>query len=399
MCRYCTLLWGIIWVFVVQFVVHIMEKVFIRLYKRKKNETKNLKVTINYHRARYHTRFNVDEKFFDKESQLILGGVPSYRTINKVLSEMVKRIEDRLAESPMSEKQFLEFCKREFEGNSTPKKAFVDYMDEFIATKTAPKTILAYRYTRSLVYEYDKGLTFESFNLKWLLGFETWMVKRGYMTNGRSIHLRNIRAVCNYCLDNEYTQVYPFRRFTIKNEETKKKSVSIEQIRRMVEMECDETRRQYVDCFMLMLYMRGINASDLFSLTEKNIEDDYIIYRRRKTGRLYHIKIEEEIRDILNRYKGEEHLLIWADTRRADWFMHEMSKQFDKMFSKHITSNSARHTWATIATDLGISKDVISSSLGHIIGSRVTEIYIDRQDQLKIDESNRRVIDYISEKK
>lgn len=52
-----------------------MEKVFIRLYKRKKNETENLRVTINYH-ARYFTRYNCDEKFFDKESQLILGGHP-----------------------------------------------------------------------------------------------------------------------------------------------------------------------------------------------------------------------------------------------------------------------------------------------------------------------------------
>ena len=114
-----------------------MEKVFIRLYKRNKSETENLKVTINYHRARYHTRYNVDEKFFDKESQLILGGVPSYRTINNVLAQMVERIEERLAISPMTEKQFLEFCKFEFEGKGKPKRVFIDYMDEFIATKNA----------------------------------------------------------------------------------------------------------------------------------------------------------------------------------------------------------------------------------------------------------------------
>lgn len=40
-----------------------------------------------------------------------------------------------------------------------------------------------------------------------------------------------IRAVFNYAIDEEITTLYPFRKFKIKKEETRKRSLTIEQIR------------------------------------------------------------------------------------------------------------------------------------------------------------------------
>ena len=60
-----------------------------------------------------------------------------------------------------------------------------------------------------------------------------------------------------------------------------------------------------------------------------------------------------------------------------------------------ISSYWARHTWATIAAELDIPKETISAALGHEIGSEVTSIYINF-DRKKIDEANRRVIDYLN---
>lgn len=53
-----------------------------------------------------------------------------------------------------------------------------------------------------------------------------------------------------------------------------------------------------------------------------------------------------------------------------------------------------RHTWATLAAYLEIPKETIAAALGH--GKKdVTDIYISF-DQNKIDEANRRVIDYLN---
>ena len=54
-----------------------------------------------------------------------------------------------------------------------------------------------------------------------------------------------------------------------------------------------------------------------------------------------------------------------------------------------------RHTWGTIAYELGISDDTISQALGHQgSGARVTEVYI-RRNMDKVDEANRRVLDWV----
>ena len=58
-----------------------------------------------------------------------------------------------------------------------------------------------------------------------------------------------------------------------------------------------------------------------------------------------------------------------------------------------LTSYYARHSWATIASKLGIQRDTIAKALGHG-EKRVTDIYIDF-DMSKVDEANRKVLDYI----
>lgn len=47
-----------------------------------------------------------------------------------------------------------------------------------------------------------------------------------------------------------------------------------------------------------------------------------------------------------------------------------------------------------MAASLDIPKETISAALGHEIGSRVTSIYIDF-DRRKVDEANRRVLDWV----
>ena len=58
-----------------------------------------------------------------------------------------------------------------------------------------------------------------------------------------------------------------------------------------------------------------------------------------------------------------------------------------------ISSYWMRHTWATIAAQLEIPKETIAAALGHG-GNSVTDIYIDF-DRRKIDEANRKVIDFV----
>lgn len=98
---------------------------------------------------------------------------------------------------------------------------------------------------------------------KWLSNFESWMAESGMKVNAYSIHLRNIRAVFNYAIDEEITTLYPFRKYKIKKEETRKRALSVEQLRLLRDYPCEEFEKKYRDIFMLIVYLVGINIGDL----------------------------------------------------------------------------------------------------------------------------------------
>lgn len=305
---------------------------------------------------------------------------------------------------------------------------FNKFFKQFIARKDRENTANIYRLTLSKIERFaeksgrpgDWG--FEEITLDWLNRFEHFLKTQHLDSRGKviegirqlkpnaiAIHFRNIRAVINAAIDEELTTLYPFRRFKIKQEETAKRSLSVEALRTLRDYECEPHQKKYRDLFLLTFYLLGINPIDLFSLTE--IIDGRIEYRRSKTGHLFSIKVEPEAQEIIDRYRGKKYLLDVLDTySNYKDFAHRMNnnlkligtverrglggkKHREPLFPK-LSIYWARHTWATIAADLDIPDETISMALGHSFGNRVTNIYINR-NRKKVDEANRKVIDYI----
>ena len=265
-----------------------------------------------------------------------------------------------------------------------------------------------------------ESLSFEMVTKDWLCGFEAWLASSGHCpsVNGRSAHLRNIRAVFNDAIDNEITSFYPFRRFKIKTERTAKRAVPVELLRELFAYGGLTWQQQYVDAFKLMFCLIGINVVDLLALKREDMAGGRIGYRRAKTGRMYDIKVEPEALGLIEQYSGKQgRLLCWGEGRKNyTSFTYQMDKglkavgttsrewkkddhgRFREVLVYHpafpmLTSYVARHSWATIAASLDIPKETIAHALGHG-GNTVTDIYIDF-DQRKVDEANRRVIDWV----
>lgn len=284
---------------------------------------------------------------------------------------------------------------------------------KFVETKQG-RTRQIYETTWKRICEFtDKAerLNFEDITAKWLNEFNGYMAKRSPAQNARSIHLRDIRAVFNFAIDEEMTDLYPFRKFKIKSTPTMKRSLSADDIRMIATMPLLPWQEEYRDVFMLIFYLIGINIVDLFSLTHENVQNGRIVYTRRKTKRIYSIKIEPEAQEILERRKGTTHLIDVADRYKdhtnftsrfnkalktfGTWEVDEHHKQKVryKPYWDFLSSYWARHSWATIAyNDCNIPVDVISQALGHSMGNRVTMVYIN-SDSKKVDEANRKVIE------
>ena len=270
--------------------------------------------------------------------------------------------------------------------------------DRCIATKDGrTKEVYLHTFAKLRAFAGDAPLYIDDIDRVWLHGFENFI---GGKVNSKAIHLRNLRAICNFALDEELTDKYPFRKYRIRTEETRKKALTLEQVRAYMAL---PDPNEYRDVFLLMLYLRGINVSDLAALTEEDVVDGRVEYRRNKTGQLYSIKVEPEAREILDRWKGERHLLRCFDrykdphdfNRRMREGLKKMRRPDGTLIEKDCSSNWARHTWATMCAELDVPDPTISLGMGHrIAGHRTTAIYIKR-DQRKVDEANRKVIDYI----
>lgn len=256
-----------------------------------------------------------------------------------------------------------------------------------------------YETTWKRICEFDtdaSSLTFEAVSREWLQRFDAFLAKTSPSVNARNIHLRNIRAVFNDALNEEVTTCYPFRRFKIRAVETAKRDLSVEQLHELWALQVEDWQQRYIDCFKLSFLLLGINIGDLLSLPADCIHNGRIEFNRKKTHRFYSILVLPEAMAIIDMYKGNEHLLCWGDNvSDYRYFMARCNRCLRKLgIVDGLTTYWARHTWATLAFKMGISKDTISLALGHSFGNRVTSVYINT-DLSQVDEANRQLVDWL----
>lgn len=332
------------------------------------------------------------------------------RSLNAYVRREQVAVEDRLrelkSEGWLDRLDIVALKERFRGGNAAQVPTFKEYLLRFADTREAPRTREVYRNTLGRIEAFADAdrLQFSDMTVSWLREFEVFLRQDTPSVNGRAFHFRNIRAVFNDAINENVIglELYPFRRFKIKQSATIKRSLTLEQLREIRDRSwCGSDPRmdlqEAADAFLLIFYLIGINVVDLMGLTE--VRNGRVEYRRAKTHRLYSIRVEPEAQAILDRYRGSEGLLKWRE-RYSDYrgFTARTNKRLavigEALGVDGLTTYWARHTWATIAASLDIPKETIAAALGHG-GNTVTDIYIDF-DRRKVDDANRRVIDWVN---
>ena len=293
--------------------------------------------------------------------------------------------------------------------------SFVCYIRKIAETKGRYNTQRNYERVARAIEIYDKDCTFESVDKKWIVSYIDHERRKGRKDNGIQTDIQILKFVFNRAIEDEITDKFPFRGVSVKKEQTKKRCLSLEQIRAIRDFKLTGKKAMYRDCFMLSFYLIGINISDLLFLPKTALKNGRIIYKRNKTGKLYDIKVEPEAMEIIARHKSrkKDRLLSFleeGDATITNTFANNLTRHLRTIGEKErhsyyvtvhpieegITSYWSRHTWATMASELDIPMEVIGRSLGHSLwDNAVTSTYI-KYDTKKIDEANRKVIDYLN---
>ena len=292
--------------------------------------------------------------------------------------------------------------KKEFVSERT----FTECLQEYRDACRAFKTRQAYDYTLQMM-ERCKGkrkFLFEEINYKFLTDLDNWMLDDNKSISSRSIVFRNMRTVYNYAINNDWVgiQSYPFRKFKIKSSRKEKDTLSLDMMRKLLNIQLKGEEKIARDFFLLSFYLCGINPIDLYNL-KRPTDSGEIIYVRQKVAHNeplpVHAFLTPQSIDLSNNYSSQSYIVNFCECHKNyDTFKRRMS---DKLSSvgrqigcKQLYYYMARYTWATFADHIGIPHDVISKSLGHSDKSTAEKYYID-YDWDRTRQANERVIDYL----
>ena len=322
---------------------------------------------------------------------------------NAILSACLDKVKDFIAECIKNGSQVNSARLRAVlsgkDGAEDDSQLVLPYFRAHAATKKAARTREVYLATAQKIEEFaGSDLHWCDINHKWLTEWDRWMERTMPSANSRGIHLRNLRHVVNEAIDDELLTSYPFRRFSIRKQDTEKLALSLDQLRQLMYADLPNGE-EYRDLFMLSFYLQGINIGDMCRLTLDCYDGKRLRYRRSKTGRLFSIKVEPEAAALIEKYQGKNGVYLLDILERwktVGSYRSKYDKRLKQLFPDfpHMSSNVARHTYATLLGEIGVPIEVISQAMGHSIGSSVTAIYI-KQDQRKVDDANRRLFDYI----
>ena len=332
--------------------------------------------------------------------------------VDKVLEEMRAAGELRglsLAEIREKVSRKLELSVYDTDNGEVP---IVVCFERFIRTKSNQGTIEGYNGTMAklMAYrEFSEKTTFRSINPSWLDGFNAYLARTNLSVNSRAIHSRNIRAVFNFALNEELTSApYPFKRYKIKTEPTKDRSLTKDEMGALRDAKCNPTSEKYRDLFFLSFYLCGMNLEDILAL--KGIRAGRVETKRIKTGQLLTIGLVPEALYIINKYKGIERLVGLGEGVNYDNFQRRVNralKRIGQTYNPHtrewegeplipdISFYWARFTWATAAGEIDIPEKTVGAAMGHGTSKSVTSIYMRVDMRKKVDAANRAVIDYV----
>lgn len=225
-------------------------------------------------------------------------------------------------------------------------------------------------------HERRRDITLAEVTSEWVKGFKEYLEAQELAQNTKSLYFDKLRACINKAYREGIITDNPLKRIgSIKLEESKREYLTIEEVQRLVETECDS---EIIKRAFLFSCLTGLRKSDVMQLQWGDVHKEgaytRITFRQRKTGGQEYLDITHEARELMGEERG-------AEERVFDSFpvMSTISAVINVWTAragirKHITFHSARHTFATMMLTLGTDLYTVSKLLGHK-DIKTTEIY------------------------
>ena len=385
-------------------------------YKPLKTGELPIKIRICKDRKTRYINLGVSTKaeYWDFEKNQPKPICPDRERLEKLIANKISEVRSKIVELKSENKEFTATTLVE-QIQSKPKmmtvrELFLQYLQELEQEKrTGYRLSIRQTYNSLIKFNRHLDIPFSEMDCNWLRKYEIWQRKQGKSENTIGIRLRNIRTIFNLAINMGLIKQedYPFRKFKVSrlHQETIKRALTKEEIHSVINYPVDGKdfyTRLAVALFTFSYFMGGINFVDMAFLTEKNILDSRLVYRRKKTAKLINLPLQEEARLVLKRYKNNSSPYLFPILSNLHKTEQQRLNRLHKVITKvnkalkaigeelnipiKLTTYVARHSYATVLKRAGVPTSIISESLGHS-SEKITQIYLDSFGISQIDEA------------
>lgn len=251
-----------------------------------------------------------------------------------------------------------------------------------------------YRAVRNHFIHFNGGLEpgLKDVTPQMIHAFLRWLREKGLKVNSVNSYISNLRAMYNRaCVGWKGRPVdSPFDGIHLKREETVKRAVPAEVIKKLalLELKKEPKKQLAIDMALFSFLACGIPFVDIVHLTKANLEDGgkVLVYRRRKTGTLIRMEINLGMQLLIDRYYCQDaHYLfpILPENATHEQYKYCLAKEnqylkqicIDLELLDVLTTYVFRHAWASEAYHQGVPIGIISQALGHT-SEKTTRIYL-----------------------
>jgi integrase/recombinase XerD len=408
-------------------------KIVLLTTKKLVNNRHRVVLRVTHDRKRkYYFLNNYDKNYicstseFDMKSGRFTREFPEWDLMNQILSNV-----ENDARNIIRKMQFegVEFTFTEFETDfikkPTRKVDVFSFFDEesnrlLEAGKVGYSNI--FKHTKNAIKNYWKktDLKFRDVNYKFLINFESHLQSRQVKPNTISVYMRTFRTLFNnaikmkLCLEKDY----PFNSrnnpngYALKDlkKDTGKRAITLQEMKKIKSFNTKENTplfhaRNY---FMFSFFAMGMNFHDLALLKWKNIVNKRIEYYRAKTGGFFSIKVQPEMKAIIDWYKVnapsdyvfpilsekykspfDQYQRIKSELRKTNYSLKKIGEAL-KIETK-LSSYVSRHSWASIQLSKGTPTAYIKEGLGHKTEEQ-TIVYLKKFKNNNLDKINRSIL-------
>ncbi len=382
-----------------------------------------IRLTENQKSTSISTKIRLSLQEWDNSKARVTKIHPDYKNVNLLLKKKLMELEKKAIGLPVTPDELSPSQVREslLNQRKTTPLTFLEFANQQIQSlkdqeRFGNASVYQTALNRLMKYTGERA-TLNSIDYKVISGFETQLLKEGVSRNTIASYMREIRAILNSAIKNGLLERanYAFCNFRIKTEKTVSRAITKDDLEkiRLHPLVPENKLWHSRNIFFLIFNLIGISFIDLALLTGDSIQNGRIVYRRRKTGKIYSIKISPEAEKLINFYRNEKSKYLISSfnldsVSKPDEIevIHQKLKVCNKYLkdlgkllslSIPLTTYVARYSWANIAKASGYSKDLIAEALGHEYGNSITGIYLESYGDSVIDGVNEKVTEFQSD--